>query len=182
MDYQKIISLLNDTTNQLSKFRTRNWIEINDESRGRYDNSSTRFKTFMIRIYVTIVKFMSNLYDYSDALILAILVKGPITVPNTVAVGTAVNNTNKKVIFKNCAPSTDCISKINNTEVDDAQKVDFIMPMYNLIEYNDPYSKTSGSLLQYYRDKPALNNNGEIIDFLADNNSVLFKFKKRKTG
>ena len=136
----------------------------------------------MIRIYVTIVKFMSNLCDYSDAYILVILVKGPITGPNTAAVGVAVNNTNKKVIFKNCAPSTDSISKINNTKVDNAQKVDFIMPMYNLIEYSDAYSKTSGNILQYYRDRPALNNNSEIIDFLADNNSVLFKFKKQKTG
>ena len=136
----------------------------------------------MIRIYVTIVKFMSNLCDYNDACILVILVKGPITGPNTAAVGAAVNNTNKKVIFKNFAPSTDSISKINNTKVDNAQKVDFIMPMYNLIEYSDAYSRTSGNILQYYRDRPALNNNSEIIDFLADNNSVLFKFKKQKTG
>ena len=49
MEYQKVISLLDDTTNQLSKFRTRNWAEINDESKGRYDNSNIRFKTSMIR-------------------------------------------------------------------------------------------------------------------------------------
>ena len=52
------------------------------------------------------------------------------------------------------------------------------MPIYNLIEYSDPYLTTSGSLWQYYRDEPALNDNGEIIDFPADNNSASFKFKQ----
>ena len=61
MEYQKIINLLDDTTNQPSKFRTRDWVEINDESKGGYDNSSIRFKTSTIR---------SNLCDYSDAYIL----------------------------------------------------------------------------------------------------------------
>ena len=74
--------------NQPFKFRTRNWVEINDESKGNYDNSSSRFKTSMIR---------SNLCDYSDAYI---LVKRTITVPNKATAGAAVNNTNKKVIFK----------------------------------------------------------------------------------
>ena len=75
-----------------------------------------------------------------------ILVKRTITVSITVAAGAAVNNTNKKVIFKNCAPFTDCITEINNTQLDDAQKIDIVMPMYNLIEFCDAYSKTSGSL------------------------------------
>ena len=94
----------------------------------------------------------SNLCDYSDAYI---LVKGTITVPNTAAAGAAVNNTNKKVIFKNCAPFTDCITEINNTQVDDAQNIDIVMPMHNLIEYSDVYSKTSGSLYLYYRGAEA---------------------------
>ena len=55
------------------------------------------------------------------------------------------------------------------------------MPMYNLIEYSDTYSKTSGSLWQYYRVELARNNNGEIIDFLTDNNSLSFKFKQKIT-
>ena len=56
------------------------------------------------------------------------------------------------------------------------------MPMYGLIEYSDNYSKTSGSLWEYYRDEPVLNNNGAIIDFPADNNnSALFKFKTKIT-
>ena len=134
MEYQKIIRLLDETTNQPSKFRTKNWVEINDESKGRYNNSNIRFKTSTIR---------SSLCDYSDAYI---LVKGTTIVPNMAAAGAAVNNTNKNVIFKNFDPFTDCITEINNTQVDDAQKIDIVMPMYNLIEYCDANSKTSGSL------------------------------------
>ena len=84
MEYQKIINLLVDTTNHPSKFRTRDWAEINDESKGRYDNSNIRFKTVTIR---------STLSDYHDA---CTLVKGTITVPNMAVAGAAVNNTNKK--------------------------------------------------------------------------------------
>ena len=103
MEYQKIINLLDDTTNQPSKFRTRNRVEINDESKGRYGNSNIRLKTSIMR---------SNLCDYSDAYILA---KRTITVLNTPGADVAVNNTNKKVIFKKCVPFPDCITKINNT-------------------------------------------------------------------
>ena len=85
----------------------------------------------------------SSLSDYGDAYI---LVKENITVNNTAADGAVANNTNKKVIFKNCAPFTNCISKINNTQIDNAEYIDIVMPMYNLIEYSDNYSKTSGSL------------------------------------
>ena len=127
MKYQKIVNLLDDTTNQPSKFITNNWVEINNESQGKYDNSNIKFKTLMIR---------SNLCDYCDAYV---LVKGTITVPNTVAAGAIVNNTNKKVIFKNCAPFTNCIIEINNTQADEAQDIDIVMPMYNLIEYSDAY-------------------------------------------
>ena len=81
----------------------------------------------------------SSLCDYSDAYI---LVKGNITVNNTAA----ANNTNKKVIFKNCAPFTNCISKINNTQIDNAEYIDIVIPMYTLIEYGDNYSKPSGIL------------------------------------
>ena len=125
MEYQKIINLLDDTMNQPSKLRTTDWVEINDESKGKYDNSNIRFKTSMIS---------SNLCDYSDPYI---LVKGTITVPNMAAAGAAVNNTNKQLLFKRCAPFTDCITKVKNTQVDDAQKIDIVMSMYNLIEYSD---------------------------------------------
>ena len=85
----------------------------------------------------------SSLCDYSDAYI---LVKGNITVNNTAAAGAAANNTNKKVIFKNCAPFPNCISKINNTQIDNSEYIDIVMPMYNFIDYSDNHSKTSGSL------------------------------------
>ena len=99
----------------------------------------------------------SNLCDYSNAYI---LVKGNMSVSNTAAEGAAVNNTNKKVIFKNFAPFTNCISKMNNTQIDNAEYIDIVMPMYNLIEYSDNYSKTSGSLWQYCKEIPAVNNEG----------------------
>ena len=123
MEYQEIINLLDHTTNQLSKFRRNNWVEINDESLEKYTaNGNIEFKTSMIR---------SSLCDYSDA---QIHVKATITVQNTAGQGTAVDNTNKKVIFKNCPPYTNCVSAIINTRVDDAQDIDIIMSMYNLIK------------------------------------------------
>ena len=134
MEYQKITNLLDNASNQPSKFRTKNWVEINDESRGGYNvNSQIKFKTTMLK---------SILCDYSDAYI---LVKGTITV-NNIGRAAAPNNRNKKVIFKNCAPFTKCISKINNTQIDNAKYIDVVLPMYNLIEYSDNFSKTSGSL------------------------------------
>ena len=121
----------------------------------------------------------SSLCDYSDAYILA---KGNISVNNTAAAGADANNTGKKVIFKNCAPFTDCISKINNTQVDNAKDIDIVMPMYNLIEYSDNYSKTSGSLWQYCKEIPAVNNAGNIIDFTNTITTDSFKFKTKITG
>ena len=158
MEYQKIANLIDDTPNQPSKFRTRNWVEINDESRGAYNvNGQIKFKTTMLK---------SILCDYSDAYI---LVKGTISVTNTAAADAAVNNTNKKVIFKNCAPFTNCISKINNTQIHNAKDIDIVMSMYNLIEYSGNYAKTTGSLWQYCKDIPARNNNNEITEFTGGN-------------
>ena len=113
----------------------------------------------------------SSLCDYSDA---CILVKGTITIEGAGADAAArqADERDKGVIFKNCAPLTNCISEINNTQVDNAKNIDIVMPMYNLIEYSGNYAKTSGSLWQYYRDGP--NNN------LADSES--FKFKVKITG
>ena len=163
--------MLDSGLNKPSKFRARNWVEINDEIRGAYSpNKQIRFKTAMLR---------SSLCDYSDAYI---LVKGNITVNNTAAEGAAANNTNKKVIFKNCAPFTNCISKINNTQIDNAEYIDIVMPMYNLIEYSDNYSKTSGSLWQYCKEIPAVNNAGNIVDFNGANATDSFNFKTKITG
>ena len=113
-------------------------------------------------------------HDYSDAYT---HVKASITVPNAAAA--PVQNINKKlVIFTNCAPFTNSISKINNTEVDDAQDIDIVRPIYNLIECSDVYLKTSGSVWQHYRDEPTLDNNNSIIDFPANNNNdISFKSK-----
>ena len=162
MEYKKIANLLENASNQPSKFRTRNWVEINYESRGTYTSNDIKFKTTMLR---------SNLCDYADAYI---LVKGTITITgagNDDATKQA-DERGKGVTFKNCAPFTKCISRINNTDIDNAQDIDIVMPMYNLIEYSDNYSKTSGNLWQYYRDDP--NNN------IA--NSESFKLKVKITG
>ena len=71
----------------------------------------------------------------------------------------------KKVLFKNCAPFTNCISEINNTQVNNAKDIDIVMPIYNLIEYSDNYSRTSGNLWQYCKDIPAVQNNNAIVNF-----------------
>ena len=85
MDYQKIINLLDNTSNEPSKFRTKNWIEINDESRGPYNvNSQIKLITWMLN---------SSSCDYCDAYV---LVKGNITVNNTAFDGAAANNVTKK--------------------------------------------------------------------------------------
>ena len=144
MEYQKIANLLERTSDNFSKFRTRNWVEINDESRGNYENSDIRFKTTMLR---------SNLCDYADSYI---VVKGTITITgegDNAGEIEAVER-GKGVTFKNCALFTKCISRINNTDIDNAHDIDTVMPMYNLIEYSDNYSKISGSLWQYYKDIP----------------------------
>ena len=83
-------------------------------------------------------------------------IKGTITIAGARddAAARQLDERNKGVIFKNCAPFTKCISRINNADIDNAQDIDIVMPMYNLIEYSDNYSKTSGSLWQYYKDDP----------------------------
>ena len=171
MKYQKIANLIDDASNQPSKFTTRNWVEINDESRGAYNvNSQIKFKTTMLK---------SSLCDYSDAYI---LVQGrTISVNNTAAAGAAVNNDDKKVIFKNCTPFTNCISEINNTQIDNAKDIDIVIPMYNLIEYSDNYAKTTGSLWQYCKDIPARNANNQITEFTEGNLTGSFKFKVKIT-
>ena len=162
MEYQKIANLLNSESNQLSKFRTRNWVEINDESRGTYTSNDIKFKTTMLR---------SNLYDYADAYI---LVKGTITITGAGNddVTKQADERDKGVTFKNCAPFTKCISRINNTDIDKAQDIYIVIPKFNLIEYSRNYSKTSRSLWQYYKDDP----NDNIAD------SASFKSKIKITG
>ena len=99
----------------------------------------------------------SSLCDYSDAYI---LVKGTITINGRGADAAArqADERDKGVSFKNCAPFINWISEINNTQIDNAKGIDIVMAMYNSIEYSDNYTKTSGSLWQYFRDKPDNNN------------------------
>ena len=124
MEYERMENLLDNTSNQLSKFTTKNWIKINDEQRGRYTTGSDiKIKTTMLR---------SKLCDYADEYL---LVKGRIRITGA-GDDTAVRRAdkrNKGEIFKIYAPFIKCISKINNTETDNAQDIYIVMPMYNLI-------------------------------------------------
>ena len=122
----------------------------------------------------------SSLSDYSDAYILA---KRAITVTNIAAAAVAANNVDEKVIFKNLVPFTNCISRINNTQVDDAHGIYVVILMYNFKKYCDNYSKASGILSQYCGNEPALANTGDITDFNegnADANS--FEIKEEISG
>ena len=135
MECQNITNLLDDSSNKTSKFRTKGWVEINDESRGIYNNGKQiRFKTTMLK---------SSLCDYSDPYI---LVKGKITITGAGddAAARQADERGKDVAFKNCAPFTTCISNINDVEIDNCKDIDTVMAMYNLIEYSDNYAKKSG--------------------------------------
>ena len=146
--YQKTANLLYNTSNQPHTFRTKKWVEINDESRGGYaTGSDIKFKTTFLR---------SSLCDYVDAYI---LVKGTITITSAGdnAAARQADERNKGAIFKKYAPVTKCISKINDTEIDNAQDIDIVMPMYSLIKYSDNYSEKSGILWQYYKYEPSYN-------------------------
>ena len=161
METQKIVNLLGDANNESSKFATRKWYVINDQNNtdygeGNEDSTTVKFETKVIK---------SNLCDYSDAYI---LVTGNIT-----ATG---GDANTRVAFKNCAPFTKFITHINNEHVDSAENLDIIMPMYNLIEYSDNYSDTSGSLWQFTRDESLLTNGGNH-DNVSVNNSTSSKYK-----
>ena len=128
MEDQKMANLLDSASGQPSKFRTRNWFEINGESRGTYTSNDIKFKTTMLR---------SNLCDYADGYI---LVKRTITITAT-GDDDATNRADERdkgVTFKNCAPFTKCVIRINNNN---AQDIDIVMPMYNLIKYSNNYSK-----------------------------------------
>ena len=161
MVYQKIINLLENTSNRPFKFRTKASVEINDDSRGTYNaNSQIKRKNSMLNL---------SLWSYNS--------------PKQAAAVAAANNTSKKVIFKNYTSFTDYISKINNIQVDNAKDIDVLMSMSNSIEYSDIYSKISGSLGQYYSDEPVLGNNNNITDFPANSsNSISFKVKEKITG
>ena len=143
MEAQKIANSLGNADDESLKFATRKWYVINDQNNTDYGDGDENGTT--IKFETKVIK--SNLCDYSDAYI---LVTGNIT-----ATG---GDANTRVAFKNCAPFTKCITHINDEHVDNIDNFDIIMAMYNLIEYSDNYSDTSGSLWQFKRDEsPATN-------------------------
>ena len=179
MEYQKITNLLGTTIDEIPRFITKKWVEVHDQSGSADDrykpNKQIRFKTSMLR---------SDLCDYSDAYI---VVKGDIIVRKAIA-RTFIDTTNRILAFKNNASFTNCISKINNVLIDNAEDLDILMPMYNLLEYSKSYRKTTGSWWNYYRDK---SNNRSLkdddpptINYNADplTNSESFKNKSSITG
>ena len=149
---QKIVNLLNSSDNENSKFAPKKWYIINSESKGDYlPHNEIKFLTSSLE---------SNLCDYSDAYI---LVTGNINI-------TGSNDNNTKVAFKTCASFEKCRTEINEAFVDDAEHINISMPMYNLIEYSDNYSDTSGSLWKFKRDEI------EYDDLTVDISSS-FKYK-----
>ena len=121
MEFQKIINLLDITSDDkdLPRFVTKKGIKVYDQSEKNYNaNKEIRIKTPMLR---------SDLCDYSNAYI---VVKGDITLEGD----NDANKHNKNLAFKNNAPYTNCISKINGTQIDNAEDLDLVMPMYNLLE------------------------------------------------
>ena len=158
METQKIINLLNDSSNEEYKHATKKWCVIDSQTaKGKYDqNNSIKFETKSIK---------SSLCDYSEEFILAI---GYITV---------TANNNADVTFKNCAASSTCKTEISDVFVDKANHIYIAMPMYNLIKYGDNYLDASGSLWQFKGDEVLVNNADLSID-----NSKSFKYKAALVG
>ena len=179
MEYDKINNLLlsednkSEVSEQLSKFVTREYVKVNSLSNLYNENKPIRFKTPMLR---------SDLCDYFDAYI---LVKGAITV-TAPGVNNNANNVrdkrNRPVILKNNAPFVSCITRINRELIEDADDLDIVMPIYNLLEYSKNYRKTIGSLYNYYRDE--LSDDADDNNFANINvvNSEAFKYKNKITG
>ena len=176
MECDKINNLLlseDNESEQLSKFVTREYGRVNSLLDTYNKNKSIRFKTPMLR---------SNLCDYSDPYI---LVKGKIVV-TAPGVNNNANNIrdkrNRPVILKNNAPFVSCITRINGELIEDADDLDIVMLMYNLLEYSKNYRKTIGSLYNYYRDE--LSNDADDNNFgnIKVVNSNTFKYKNKIIG
>ena len=162
MEYDKINNLLDSESENLSKFVTRNYVKVNSLSNTYNENKSIRFKIPMLR---------SDLCDYADAYI---LVNGIITV----AGNQPRDRQNRPLILKNNAPFDSSITRINNELIEDADDLDIVMPMYNLLDY----SKTIGSLYNYYRDE--LNDDANLNNFANNNvvSSKSFQYKNKIIG
>ena len=166
MEYDKINNLLDSESENLSNFVTREYVRVNSLSNTYDENKSITFKTPMLR---------SDLCDYADAYI---LVNGTIMV----AGNHPRDKQNKPVILKNNAPFVSCITRINGELIEDADDLDIVMPMYNLLEYSKNYRRTIGSLYNYYRDE--LNDDADNNNF-ANNNVVssnTFNYKNKIIG
>ena len=162
MEYDKINNLLRSEelgaavgseSENLSKFVAREYDRVNSLSNMYNENKSIRFKTCMLR---------SDLCDYADAYI---LVNGTITVTAAVVANNIRDKKNRKLISKNNAPFVSCISRINGELIEDADDLDIVMPIYNLLEYSKNYRKTIGSLYNYYRDKLPNDNNNNFAKY-----------------
>ena len=169
MEYDKINNLLGSKSEILSKFVTRDSVRVNILSNTYNENKSSRFKTPMLR---------SDLCDYADAYI---LVNDAITVTANGENNNANNIRDKRdrpLILKNNAPFVSCITKINGELIEDAEDLDIVMPMYNLLEYSKNYRKTIESFYNYYRDELGgnANNNDNTV------NSNTFMYKNEITG
>ena len=142
MGFKKIVNFLDTTSDEkdLPRFVTKKWIEVYDQSEGNYNvNKKIIIKTSVPR---------SDLCDFNDAYI---VVKGDITFEGD----NDANKRNKNLAFKNNAPFINCISKINGVKIDNAEDLDVVIPMYDLLEYSKNCRKTTGSLWNYYRDEPS---------------------------
>ena len=163
MEYDKINNLIlseDNESEQLSKFVTREYVRVNSLSNTYSENKSIRFKTPMLR---------SNLCDYSDAYI---LVNGTITVTGN----HPRDRQNRPLIIKNNAPFISCITRINGESIEDADDLDIVMPMHNLLEYSKNYRKSIGSLYNYYRDQLS-DDNDDNFGNIKIVNSEAFKYK-----
>ena len=167
MEYDKINNLLDSESEQLSKFVTREYVRVNSLSNTHNEDKSIRFKTPMLR---------SDLCDYADAYILVI---GTITVTANAGANNIRDKRNRKLILKNNAPFVSCITRVNGELIEDADDLNVVMPMYNLLE-----RKTIGSLCNHYGDE--LTNDNIPADNVFNNvrvvNSNTFKCKNKIIG
>ena len=158
MEYQKITNLLGIKPDDVPRFITKKWIEVHDQSGNAEDrykpSKQIRFKTSMLR---------SDLCDLTDA---CIIVTGTITLTKTNRRG-IIDIRNRFLAFKNNAPLTNCVSKIYNVLIDNAEDLDVVMSMCNLLEYikDEP------------NNPPAANYNADPITHFES-----FKYKSSITG
>ena len=168
MEYDKINNLLGSESENLSNFVTREYVRVNSLSNTYDENKSIRFETPMLR---------SDLCDYADAYI---LVNGTTSI-------TSQNNVirdkkNRPLMLKNNAPIISCITRINGELIEDADDLDIVMLMYNLLEYSKNYRKTIGSFYNYYRDELSDDPDNINHDNIKVVNSNAFKYKNKITG